>query len=135
MILLGEVSQTLLALAHNILRHEARAVAGLEVVAGNRGQRLLAVLDLDGHTRLHSTIAVTVADDFGAAAFDQLGELGIIILRAGQNDLAAERALLIGLAGLELLSRFLQHGEDQILRADLRAELDHMELVGLSSLR
>jgi hypothetical protein len=72
---------------------------------------------------------VTVADDFGAAAFDQLGELGVIVLGAGQNDLAAERALLIGLAGLEFLGRFLQHREDQFLRADQRAELDDLELI------
>ena len=98
-------------------------------MAGNRGQRLLAVLDHDGSAGLHSTVAVTVTDDFGAAAFDQLGELGVIVLGAGQNDLAAERALLIGLAGLELLGSFLQHREDQFLRADQRAELDDLELI------
>ena len=98
-------------------------------MAGDRGQRLLAVLDLDGSTGLHSTVAVTVADDFGAAAFDQLGELGVVVLGAGQNDLAAERTLLVGLAGLELFGRFLEHREDQFLRADQRAELDDLELI------
>ena len=129
MVLLSQVSDPLLAGAHLILGHEARAVGGLQVVLGDAAQRALAFLQHDGHAALHSAVAEAVADHQGAAALDELGEVGVIVLGAGQNHLAAEVLLVVGLAGLHLLGSLPQVGQNQFLGADQAHQLDHMELI------
>ena len=129
MVVSGEVGNALLSCAHGVLRHEARAVGGVEIVACDSVKRLLAFLDDDGDTALDSAVAVTVGNDFRAAALDELGEVGVVVLGTGKDDLAAERPAVVGLAGLELLGGLAQVGEDKALRADLADKLDDVELI------
>ena len=84
---------------------------------------------VDDLAALHGAVAVAVAHDAGAAALHQLGEIGIVVLGAGQDDLAAELLLQIGLAGLELLRGLPQIGQNQVLGTCQRHQLDHMELI------
>ena len=98
-------------------------------MTGNCLKGSLALTDLDGLTGLDCAIAVTVANDLCAAALDELGEVGVVVLGAGQNDLAAERPLLVGLAGLKLLQGLLQVRENKVLRANQRYQLNDMELI------
>ena len=96
---------------------------------GDAAQRALALLEHDGNAALDGAVAEAVAHDERAAALDELGEVGVVVLRASQYDLAAEFLLQVGLAGLELLGRLAQIREDEVLRADEGDELDHMELI------
>ena len=86
-----------------------------------RGQTLVSHLYL--LSSVQRTIAVLVGDHQRAAALDELGEIGIVIFRTGENYLNAVVGLCIGFAGLEILERFTQIREDQILRADHRDEI------------
>ena len=129
MVLPGQVCNSLLSGAHLVLRHEARAVGGGQVVLGDGVDGIDALGQVDDLSRLHRAVAVTVADDAGAAALDELGEIGIVVLGAGQDHLAAELLLQVGLAGLHLLGSLTQVGQDQILGTRQGDQLDHVELI------
>ena len=68
-------------------------------------------------------------DHAGAAALHQLGEVGIVILGPGQDDLAAEVLLLVRFTGLHLFGGLTQIGENQVLRTCQRDQLNHMKLI------
>ena len=90
---------------------------------------ILALLYNYRLTGLDCTVAVTVANDLCAAAFNKLGEVGVIVLASREHYLAAERPLCVGLTGLHFLRCLAQVGKDEILRAYQRYELDDMELI------
>ena len=95
----------------------------------NSLQRSFALLNGDGLAGLDCAVAVTVTHDLCAAALDELGEIGVVVLGACEHDLAAERPLLVGLAGLHFLCGLAQVGQNEILRANEGNKLDNMELV------
>ena len=101
----------------------------MQIVAADRGEGVLAVLNLDLLAAGQGAEAVAVGHDHGAAHLDELRELGIVDLGAGEHHAGAEGELRLGLALFELGERLLQIGEDQIVRADLAHELNHVELI------
>ncbi|CCX45500.1 unknown [Firmicutes bacterium CAG:103] len=109
--------------------HEAGALVPVQVVAADGVKRGLAVLDLDALTAREAAEAVAVGHDHGAAALEELRELGIVDLGAGDHDARAEGEFRLGLALFDLGKRLLQVREDQVVRADLAHELDDVELI------
>ena len=83
----------------------------------NRSERALPFFHLDRYAAFNCSVAETVAYNKCSAAFNELCEIRIVILRAGQHDLAAEVLLLIGLACLHLFSRLTQIRKNKILGA------------------
>ena len=109
--------------------HEAGALVPVQVVADDGVERALAVADLDALAAREAAEAVAVGHDHRAAGLEELRELGIVDLGAGDHDARAERELRLGLALFDLGERLLQVREDQVVRADLAHELDDVELI------
>ncbi len=98
-------------------------------MAADLRQRGLVVLELDDLAAGRGAEAVTVGHDQRADVLNELGELGIVDLGADDGDAGAEGGLGVGLAGLELLQRLLQVGEDQLGGTHIAHQTDHVELV------
>lgn len=96
---------------------------------GNGAQGRFALPDLDGLAGLHGAVAVPVGHHQCAAALDQLGEVRVVVLAAGQQHLAAVGGLGVRLAGAQLLQRLPQLVDDEVLGTGQRHQIDHMELV------
>jgi hypothetical protein len=71
---------------------------------------------------------VAVGHDERAAVLDELREIRVVVLRAGEQHLAAVGGLQVGLAGLQLLERLAQVGQDQVFGAAEADQLDEREL-------
>ena len=112
-----------------MLLHKAGALAGEQIVAGDGTQRRLPFPDLDGQTGLHAAVAVAVRHHQGAAAFDKLGKVRVVVLAAGQQDLAAVLGSGVRLTGLQLLQRLAELVDDQVLGTGQGHQVDDMVLI------
>ena len=112
-----------------LLGHEARAEVRLEVVAADRLEGRFTLSDFDLLPARDRAEAVAVSDDAGAAELEQLGELGVVDLRTGQDDSGAEFRFGIRGPVADLFERFAQIRQDQPVRTDFTDELDEVELI------
>ena len=87
-------------------------------------ERGLIFPDNDILTPRNGTVAVAVRHDERPALFDQLHEIGIVLLGARQDDLALVSRLFIRFAGLKILGDLTELVDDQVLRTYLRDELN-----------
>ena len=101
----------------------------MQIVAADGVEGALAVQNLDLLAAGEAAEAVAVGHHHGAAALDELGELGIVHLAAHQQHTGAEGEAGLRLSRLQLLQGLLEIGQDELVGADLADQLDHMELV------
>ena len=89
----------------------------------------LFIVELNDLAARSRAEAVTVGADKCAAAFDKLGEVGIVDFASDDCNSCAEPGLGIGLTGFELFEGLLQVGENKSLRAGERNEVQYMILI------
>ena len=77
------------AARHRATLNKAGARAGQQIVAGDGTSGVSPFPDLDGQRTLTAAVAVAVRHHQGAAAFDKLGKVRVVVLAARQQDLAA----------------------------------------------
>ena len=92
-------------------------------------QGILVVLQFDDLAAGGGAEAVAVGHHQGAAALDELGQLGIVDLAAHDGDSGPEGGLLVGLAGLQFLQGLPQIGENQVLGTGIGHQVQHVELI------
>ena len=109
--------------------HKARALIPVQVMTADGVKSGLPGKNLYGFAARETAEAVAVGHHHGAAALDQLREIRIIDFGAGQHHADTERELGFRLSLFHLGERFLQIRQDQVMRADLADQLDHMEFI------
>ena len=127
--LVDEAPELGVALVNLVAGHEARALVPMQIVPRDGVEGALALGYLYPLAAREAAEAVAVGDDHGAAALDELREVGVVYLAAGEDNPGAVGELRLGLAVPYLLERLLEVGQDKIVRAGLAHELYHMELV------
>ena len=98
-------------------------------MSGNGPQGRLPLPDLDGLAGLHGTVAVAVSHHQRAAALDELGEVRVVVLAAGQQHLTAVLRSGVRLTGLQLLQCIPQLVDDEIFGTGRGHQIDDVELV------
>ena len=124
-----ELLEVASALKLLFLVHEAGALAGSKIVTGNGGKCALAVFYLDLLSAGQRTVAVAVGGNIYAAVLEQHCKLGVIDLGAGHDQTGAVPGLCVLSALFDLGQSIPELIYNEILRADLGNELNHMELV------
>lgn len=94
-----------------------RALRVLQIPAADLRQCVLGIGEDDLLSAGEGAVAVAVGDHQCAAALDELNELGIVDLRADNDNADAVVLLGVGLAAFYLLKRLVQVGEDESLGA------------------
>ena len=127
--LLGQTIRGVPALLHLLIGDVAGALGMLHDVQADLGQGVLVVPEVDDLPSGGGAKAVAVGHHQRAAALDELGQVGVVDLAAHDGNSGAEGGLGVGLAGLQLLQRLPQVGEDQLLGAGEAHQIQHVELI------
>ena len=129
MVFLHEIENVFLARDDVFGAHGARALVAPHIVVGDGLQNVLALLERDLLAAGHRAEAVAVGHDESAGHFAHFRELGVVDLAAGDEHTRTVPRLRVRLARAQLLQRLAQVGQDEILRARLRAQLDDVEFI------
>ena len=129
LVFLRDVVQILLARNDIFRAHRARALVNFHIMLCKRIKRMLSGLHGYLFPAGQRAEAVAVGYHQRAAAFDELRQIGVIDLAAHDGDSGPEGGLGVGLALLQLLQRFPQVREDQVLGTGEAHQIQHMELV------
>ena len=117
--LLDEALELGVALVNLAAGHEARALVPVQVVPRDGVEGALALGNLYALAAREAAEAVPVGHDHGAAALDELGEIRVVYLAAGEDYPRAVGELRLRLALPYLLERLPEIGQDKIVRAGL----------------
>ena len=112
-----ELSHMVIAVFDPVQSALARALSVLQVPAADLRECVLGIGELYLLSTGEGAVAVAVGDHQCAAALDELDELGIVDLRADNDNADTVVLLGVGLAAFYLLKRLAQVGEDESLGA------------------
>ena len=129
MVFLREIEDVALARDDVLGSHGARALVAPHIVVGDGLQNVLALLERDLLAAGHRAEAVAVGHDETAGHLAHFRKLRIVDLAAGDEHTRPVARFRVRLARAQLLQRLAQVGQDEILRARLRAQLDDVEFI------
>ena len=127
-VFLRKLVYILAAAGHLCGVHISRALAAVHILAADLREGILIIGKLYGISAGERTVAEAVGADICAAVLNKLYKIGIIDLRADDNDTGAI-GLILRLAGLELLKGLLELVDEQIFRRNIGREGYDLELI------